>query len=274
MDAIETFDPVALWPHGAPGALGDSPADRPQLTLFRPASAGGTPACVIVCPGGGYGALAAHEGEPVARWLCGLGLSAAVLRYRVAPYCHPIPLADAQRAIRLARANAGDWNIDVARVGILGFSAGGHLAISAAAIQDNALPPADAIDRLPSRPDALIACYPVVSFLRQPVVGVIKRLLGDSPDQRLLEQLSLETRVGPHVPPTFLWHTADDKSVPVRHSLLLADALARHGVSFALNVFARGAHGLGLARNHPAAGQWPALCARWLGDVGFAPPVV
>lgn len=262
---------VPLWPGAAPLAQGQDPGDVPQLTLLRPPGRDIRP-CIIVCPGGGYGGLADHEGEPVARWLCGLGLAAAVLRYRVAPYRHPAPLADAQRAIRTVRANADAWAIDPARVGILGFSAGGHLACCAATIQEDALPPGDAIDRLSSRPDALIACYPVVSFGKLGHTGSKKRLLGEPPDERLIEQLSLENRVGPHVPPTFLWHTASDKAVPVQHSLLLADGLARHGVSFALHVFPTGAHGLGLAGDHPTVSQWPDICGRWLRELGWAAP--
>ena len=270
MSEIQVSEPVLLWPNGAPGAMGDALADRPQLRLFRPAAA--TPmACVILCPGGAYAGLAGHEGEPVARWLCSVGVAGAVLQYRLTPYKHPMPLADAKRAIRTVRANASMWNIDPARVGILGFSAGGHVAISAATIQEDAIPPADDIDRLSSRPDALIGCYPVVSMGKFGHGGSRRNLLGQEPDPILVEQLSLENRVGPHTPPTFLWHTAEDKGVPVQNSLMLADALARNGVSFALHVFPKGGHGLGLALQNPSARRWSELCGYWLQDIGFAP---
>ncbi len=270
MSEIQVSDPVLLWPNGAPGAMGDAPEDCPKLRLFRPAATAPV-ACVIVCPGGAYAGLAAHEGEPVAKWLCSVGVAGAVLQYRKRPYKHPIPLADAKRAIRTVRASAALWNIDPARVGILGFSAGGHLAVSSATIQEDVIPPADDIDRLSSRPDALVSCYAVVSMGKLGHGGSRRNLLGEEPAPGLVEQLSLETRVGPHTPPTFIWHTAEDKGVPVQNSLMLADALARNGVSFALHVFAKGGHGKGLALDIPNTRRWSELCGYWLQDIGFAP---
>jgi acetyl esterase/lipase len=264
--------PILLWPNGAPGAMGDGPEDKPRLTPYllpghRPR------ACVIVCPGGGYRFRSDHEGGPVARWLNGLGVASLVLDYRVAPYRHPLPLGDAQRAVRLVRSRAAEWNIDPARVGMLGFSAGGHLAACAGTIFDAGNPGApDPIDRQGSRPDALILCYPLISLRGHPHRDSLTALLGPEPESEWRESLSLDSRVTPETPPTFLWHTSDDGCVSVENSLWMAAALHRHGVPFALHVFDRGEHGLGLAADHPQARQWTALCAEWLRGIGFAEP--
>jgi len=260
---------VFLWPDGAPGAKGDTLEDKPRITPYL-VPGDGPSACVVVCPGGGYGGRAAHEGEPVARWLNTLGISAGVLDYRVKPYQHPIPLGDAQRAIRFVRAKATEWRIDPKRVGILGFSAGGHLAASASTIFDAGNPDAtDPIDRPSCRPDATVLCYPVITFGEFRHHGSMVNLLGKDPDPKLRESLSLETRVTPRTPPTFLWHTSDDPGVPVENSLLYAMALRKNKVPFALHVFPHGPHGIGLAANVPEARQWPALCAEWLKGLGF-----
>ena len=264
--------PVPLWPDGAPGAKGAGPEDCPALTLHLPEGKGPF-ACVVVCPGGGYSGRAAHEAEPIAEWLCSIGIAGAVVSYRVSPYRHPVPLGDAQRAIRLVRANAGAWGIDPARVGVLGFSAGGHLAATAATIHDcGDAAAADPVDRESCRPDALVACYAVISFGTFQHQGSVRNLLADAAgnvDQKVRDHLSLEERVTADTPPSFLWHTANDPVVPVRNSLLFADACARHGVSFALHVFPDGRHGLGLGQGHPTVVQWPSLCARWFADIGF-----
>ncbi len=263
-------EPIPLWPQGAPGATGTGPEDCPRLTPYLPAGKGPFPA-VVVCPGGGYGGRAAHEGEPIARWLNTLGVAGLVLDYRVAPYKHPAPLGDAQRAIRLARARCAEFRVDPGRVGILGFSAGGHLAASAATIFDAGKPDAtDPIDRQSCRPDALIACYPVIT-LTGPFVepGSMKNLVGDPADAALRKFLSLQNRVTRLTPPAFLWHTSDDACVPVENSLLLASALGRHNVPFSLHVFHHGRHGLGLGEESPDVAAWTQLCARWLGGIGF-----
>ncbi|HOX08213.1 MAG TPA: alpha/beta hydrolase [Planctomycetota bacterium] len=265
-------EPVLLWPDGAPGALGDGQEDRPRLVPHL--LPGGAPrSAVVVCPGGGYSMRAAHEGDPIAAWLNSLGISALVLHYRVRPYRHPVPLADAQRAIRLVRHRAADWHLDPGRVGILGFSAGGHLACSAATIFDRGRPDApDPVDRQSSRPDLLVACYPVISFGEHRHDGSMKCLLGDPPDEELRAFLSLENRVTAETPPAFLWHTAEDQAVPVMNSLLFAGALAEHRVPFALRIFTRGRHGLGLGSAGSEAATWPAQCARWMAEAGFLPP--
>jgi acetyl esterase/lipase len=245
----------------------------PRLELFQSADRSSGPGpCIIVCPGGGYTWRAPHEGGQVAQWLNALGLAVAVLQYRVAPHRHPAPLQDAQRAIRLLRSQAESLQIDPNRIGILGFSAGGHLATSAAVFFDNGRPDAaDPIDRASSRPDALIACYPVITFGEHRHDGSMQNLLGPDAPAELKSKMSLETQVKPDSPPTFLWHTADDASVPVENSLLFAAALRRHRIPFELHIFPHGRHGLGLAHELPHVHQWTHLCARWLTAIGFHP---
>ncbi|HUT59655.1 MAG TPA: alpha/beta hydrolase [Phycisphaerae bacterium] len=267
--ATRGLDPVELWPGGAPGAMGDGSADRPRITPFLPQADEPTGA-VVVCPGGGYHVLAAHEKEPIARWAASLGMAGILLEYRVAPYRHPIPLGDAQRALRLVRARAGDWNIDPRRVAILGFSAGGHLAGCAATMFDAGRPEAaDPVERQSCRPDALIACYAVVSLDRYHRHNCMENLLGAGPDEELIRRLSLENRVTADTPPTFIWHTADDEMVPLGNALLMAEVLRRHEVPVALHVFPHGRHGLGLAEDDPTVGAWKTLCAQWLADLEF-----
>jgi acetyl esterase/lipase len=265
------LDTLYLWSGRAPGALGDGPEDRPRLTPYLP-EGNGPFGCVVVCPGGGYGGRAKHEGEPIAQWLCSLGLASCVLDYRVKPYQHPVPLGDAQRAIRMVRARASEWNLDTRRVGIVGFSAGGHLATSAATLFDLNPPDGkDPIDQHSARPDVLIACYPVISFGEFRHHGSMVNLIGKEPDPKLRQMLSLENSVTAKNPPAFLWHTADDAAVPVENVLLFAQALRRHKVSFALHVFPHGRHGLGLASDQPGIKVWTELCAQWLREMGFAP---
>ncbi|MBB6673843.1 alpha/beta hydrolase [Cohnella nanjingensis] len=260
-----------LWEQGAPYATGETDEDRPALTPYL--LDGTSNAAVIVAPGGGYGMRAGHEGGPIAEWLNGIGVSAFVLRYRVAPYRHPSPLLDLQRAIRTVRSRAEEFGVDPSRIGILGFSAGGHLVTTAATRYDAGRQDAeDPIERVSSRPDLLIACYPVVT-LQDPHTheGSRLNLLGPEPDAALTELLSNELQVTADTPPTFLWHTADDAGVPVENSLLFAAALSKHQVPFDLHVYAHGRHGLGLAEADAHVNGWPATCASWLRMVGFAP---
>lgn len=265
---------IDLWEGKAPGAVGQSTEDRPRLTPYLTDTLKSAPA-VIVCPGGGYARRAPHEGEPVARWLNTLGVAAFVLDYRVAPYRHPIPLLDAQRAIRTVRHRADEWRVDPNRIGILGFSAGGHLAATAATQFDT---PSrsdihsghnDPIDKMSCRPDLAILCYPVITFGGAKHPGSMANLLGPNPDDQLRRALSAEENVSPHTPPTFLWHTADDASVPVENSLLFAGALAKANVPFSLHVFPTGRHGLSLAADHPEVRAWTTLCATWLKEQGW-----
>jgi len=264
---------VLLWPDGAPGAVGTEPQDKPKLTLYRASSDRASGAAVVVCPGGSYRTLASdHEGKQVAEWLNGLGLSAFVLQYRVGPrYRHPAPITDAQRALRLVRFRAREWGVDPARVGIMGFSAGGHLASTAGTRFDDGNPQAaDPVDRLGSRPDLMILAYPVISFTA-PFThsGSRQSLLGDPADPKLAEELSSELRVTARTPPAFLFHTGDDPGVPVENSIVFYQALRAARVPAELHVFPKGPHGVGLASQDPALSQWPKLCAVWLRTMGF-----
>lgn len=266
-----------LWPEGAPGALGTGAADTPKITVYRPAPETATGAAVVVCPGGGYQRLAAdHEGRQFGEWFNSLGVTAFVLQYRLGPrYRHPAPLQDAQRAIRLVRARAAEWGVDPARVGILGFSAGGHLASTAATHFDaGRLESADPIERQGSRPDFAVLAYPVVSLVDPPAhSGSRRNLLGEPPDPTLVELLSNERQVTARTPPTFLFHTADDASVPVANSLLFFDALQKAGVPAALHVFEHGKHGVGLAASDRSLSAWPRLCASWMDGLGLLKPL-
>jgi acetyl esterase/lipase len=265
-----------LWPDGAPGAVGSEPVDKPKLTVYRASAEDANGAAVVVCPGGGYGRLAAdHEGKQVAEWLNSLGVSAFVLQYRLGPrYHHPAPLQDAQRAIRMVRSRASEWAVDPARVGILGFSAGGHLASTAATHWgDGRADAADPIERQGSRPDFAVLAYPVISLEGAAAhVGSRRNLLGEPADPGLVELLSNERQVTPRTPPTFLFHTADDPGVPVANSLLFFGALQAAGVPAELHVFAHGKHGVGLAADDPALSNWPRLCALWMEGRGLLTP--
>jgi acetyl esterase/lipase len=259
---------VLLWPNGAPGALGDEDRDKPSLTIFLPVKNQAVGAGVVVCPGGSYVNLASnHEGRQVASWLNSLGIAAFVLKYRLGPrYHHPIELGDAQRAIRMVRAQAAEYGVSPDRVGIMGFSAGGHLASSAGTHFDTGNPAdPDPIQRPSSRPDFLVLGYPVIT-LTAPFVhqGSRRNLLGDNPDPKLVESLSNELQVTAQTPPAFLFHTTEDKAVPVENSVLFYMALRKAGVPAELHVFEKGPHGFGITQKDPALAMWPALLANWL----------
>lgn len=260
-----------LWPQGAPNALGTSPEDQPSLTPFL-VSGGSAGTAVIVCPGGGYQHLAMDkEGYQVAQWLNTLGVSAFVLQYRLGPpYRYPNELLDAQRAIRLVRSRAGQYGLLPDRIGIMGFSAGGHLASSAGTHFDAGNPSAtDPIDRAGSRPDFLVLCYPVISFTNYVHRGSMTALLGENPDPRLIEDLSNELRVTAQTPPTFLFHTDADKTVPVENSVNFYLALRKAGVPAELHVYEHGGHGVGLAQSDPVLSSWPGRLADWLRGRGL-----
>jgi acetyl esterase/lipase len=261
---------LPLWPDGVPTPDGViPPKESPQLTLY-PVTGAGPTGFVVVCPGGGYSHRAPHEGEPIARMLNAAGIAAGVVSYRVSPHRWPAPQMDAMRAIRLARAHAAAWNVNPEKIGILGFSAGGHLAASVAVHADHGdAGSADPVARQSARPNAAILCYAVLSFGEWGHRGSRNNLLGPDPAPALIDRLSLETQVDNSTPPTFLWHTADDPGVPVQNSLGFAQALALHKIPFELHVFQQGRHGLGLAADDPSVGQWPALCVTWLKKLGF-----
>jgi acetyl esterase/lipase len=256
-----------LWPNGAPGALGNEEADRPSLTIQLPQS-NGAHSGVVVCPGGGYGMLAVdHEGRQIAQWLNARGVAAFVLRYRLGPkYHHPVELGDAQRALRFVRVHAADYGIAGDKIGIWGFSAGGHLASTAGTHFDGGNADAtDPIDRVSSRPDFMILAYPVISFTTPYTHrGSLRNLLGDNPDPKLVASLSNETQVTPETPPAFLFHTSTDAGVPAENSVLFYLALRKAGVPAEMHIYERGEHGVGLAPSDPILSSWPRRLEEWM----------
>lgn len=256
-----------LWPEGAPGAQGTEQADQPRLTLY-PASDRRIPTAVVVCPGGGYSHLSMKsEGSEVAEWFNAKGISAFVLQYRLGPkYHHPVELGDAQRAIRWVRSHASEYGFRPDRVGIIGFSAGGHLASSTATHFDRGNPQAsDSIEKQSSRPDFAILAYPVITMLDPYVhVGSRNSLLGQKPNPDLVLAMSSEVQVTTQTPPTFLFHTTEDQVVPVENSVLFYSALRRAGVPAELHVYLKGRHGVGLAAGDPILHTWTERLADWL----------
>ena len=265
-----------LWPEGAPGALGEADKDKPRLLVYLPEKEKSNGSAIVICPGGGYGGLAmGHEGHEIAAWANSLGTAGLILdyRHRGKGYGHPAPLLDAQRALRMARHNSDTWGIDPARLGIMGFSAGGHLASSAGTHFDAGKADAkDLVDRHSCRPDFLILCYAVIAF-DEPYThrGSQRNLLGADADKELVRSMSSEKQVTEKTPPAFLWHTTEDTGVPPQNSLYFYLAMKKAGVPAELHIFEKGRHGVGLARNIPGTSAWPARCADWLRVRGVLP---
>jgi acetyl esterase/lipase len=265
-----------LWPDGAPGVKGQAEGDKPTLTIYLPPADKATGAAVVICPGGGYGHLAMdHEGHQIGQWLNSFGVAGFIVAYRHsrsgAGYGHPAPIQDAQRAIRTVRSRAREWSVDPSRIGILGFSAGGHLASTAAThFNESFCEPRDAIDRASCRPDFAVLVYPVISFT-EPFThtGSRRNLLGADADQSLIEKFSNERQVTPQTPPTFLFHTCEDKGVPPENSIAFYLALRKANVPAEMHIFLKGPHGIGLGQKHGAAGAWPGLCEKWMQESGF-----
>ncbi len=272
LNAADAPKSEPLWPRAAPGALGAKDADVPTLTRFLPPADKATGAAVVVCPGGGYRGLAiSYEGMDVGAWMAKRGVAGFVLKYRVAPYKHPVPLEDAQRALRTVRARAREWNVDPRRVGIMGFSAGGHLASTAATHFDDGDPKADdPIDRAGCRPDFCILAYPVIT-LKPPYAHMGSRynLLGKNADEKLVESLCNDEQVTNKTPPTFLFHTGDDNAVPVQNSVLFFEALRKAKVPAELHIYEHGRHGVGLATNMPELSSWPDQLEAWMKTLGL-----
>ncbi len=262
-----------LWPGDAPGAKGKEPTDIPGVWIYQAKQPNG--AAVVICPGGGYGALALnHEGVQIADWLNANGITAVVLKYRLGPkYNHPIPLGDAQHALRYVRANQDKLKVDPKRVGILGFSAGGHLASTAAThfdlgdLQNERKPP---LDTYSSRPDFAVLLYPVIT-LDGPFahVGSRNNLLGKNPDAKLVESLCNDKQVTKDTPPTFLVHTSADSGVRPENSVLFYLALKKHGVPAELHIYEKGRHGLGLGDKGTPFATWPDRCVAWMKGRGL-----
>jgi len=257
-----------LWPNGAPGALGKEPGDQPSITIHLPPEEKANGAAVVICPGGGYRHLALdHEGRQVARWLNSEGVAAFVLKYRLAPrYHHPAPFQDAKRAMRTVRARAQEWNVDPNRIGILGFSAGGHLASTVGTHFDKGEPRSqDPIERVGCRPDFMVLIYGGLT-LKPPYSpwGAYEAIFGNKRDAKLIENLSNETQVTDETPPTFLVHTNEDKVVPAENSVLFYLALRKAGVPAEMHIYEKGRHGFGLAPKDPILSTWPECCAAWM----------
>jgi acetyl esterase/lipase len=264
---------ILLWPDGAPGAMGNEDIDRPTLTVYLPTGANATKTGVVVAPGGSYMHLSMEkEGSAVAEWLNARGVAAFVLQYRLGPkYHHPVQLGDAQRAIRMVRANAAEYGIAADHIGMWGFSAGGHLAATAGTKFDAGNPAAaDLVERQGSRPDFLILAYPVITF-EEPYAhaGSRKYLLGDDPDPAVVQSLSAELQVTKDTPPTFLFSTTEDKTVPPMNSVMFYSALVKAGVPAEMHIFQHGAHGAGLAAANPELSVWPDLVAKWMRERGY-----
>lgn len=265
---------IMLWPEGAPGAKGTTPKDQPSITVFEPASeANGT--AVLICPGGGYAMEAMEkEGYKVAEWLNSLGITAFVLKYRHGDrYQYPAPMQDAKRAMKLIRSRAQKWNINPDKVGILGFSAGGHLASTVGTHwKHQVVPDRFAEFDVSPRPDFMILIYPVITmkdaFTHQ---GSKTMLLGKQPDRELVKLLSNEEQVTAQTPPTFLVQGTNDQAVPVENSVAFYRALHEHGVPVEMHLFEEGPHGFGLAQDDAELSAWLLLCKNWMRSRGLLP---
>jgi len=275
MAHAQSTNTFPLWADGAPGALGQGSNDVPTLTVYLPEAGKANGAAMVICPGGGYAHLAPHEGKDYALWLNESGITCFVLKYRLgsAGYRHPAMLQDAARAVRTVRARASEWGLDTKRVGIIGSSAGGHLASTLLTHFDaGKAEAADVIERQSSRPDIGILCYAVISFGEFAHKGSRENLLGKEPSAELVELLSNELQVTKDTPPCFVWSTEEDKVVSVENTMMFAAALRRNKVPFDLHVYQKGPHGIGLGsrnwtpdKRHP----WTGDCVYWLKEQGF-----
>jgi acetyl esterase/lipase len=272
LSPADTFVPrgaqvIPLWPGRAPGAVGDSSVDRPTLTVFPAPADRATGAAAVVFPGGSYGHLAiGKEGVATAHWLNTLGVTAFVATYRLGPrYHYPAMIDDGLRAVRIVRARAAEWRLDPHRVGVVGFSAGGHLASSVGTHYAGPQARTGASDTASARPDFMVLVYPVVTMM-DPLVhrGSRTNLLGPTPDSALVRLFSNETQVTPGTPPTFIVATSDDATVPVENSIHLYEALRAAKVPVEMHIYESGRHGFGLASENPYLASWTERCAAWL----------
>jgi acetyl esterase/lipase len=275
-----------LWPEGVPGLRPDTAPEKvndgriggvnhPTLTCYPAPAAAASGAAIIICPGGSYGWLSMEkEGASPAHWLQALGVSAFVLKYRLAEYGHPAPLQDVLRAVRLVRSRAAEWGVRPDRIGVMGFSAGGHLAACAGTLYDASEGRTGAaLDAVNARPDFLVLCYPVIT-MKDPYVHADSRrnLLGPNPAAEQISHLSVEEQVTKDTPPTFLVATTADKSVPAENSIAFYAALHRAGIPAELHLYQEGPHGFGLKPGYGSTSEWPRLCEQWLRLHGWLPP--
>jgi len=267
-----------LWPDGAPGALGNNEQDIPTITPYYPEKdeSSDTPRpAIVIFPGGGYGGLAEHEGRDYAQFLNQQGLAAFVVKYRLgsAGYRHPIMIMDAARAVRWVRYNAEKLGVDPRRIGVMGSSAGGHLTATLLTRFDPGdIASADSVDRVSSRPDIGILCYPVITMGQFTHLGSKRNLLGERPTNEMVEALSNEKQVQATTPPVFVWHTWEDQAVPVENALMFATALRQEGVTFDLHIYTKGRHGIGLNTKPPEFENphpWTQDLLFWLKAQGF-----
>jgi len=281
----QTPSVLPLWPEGVPGARAIGPekndathtanVSEPTLTVVRPAVDRPNGTAVIVAPGGGYVRLSSErEGTQYATWLSTLGVTTFVLKYRMQEFGHPAPLQDVLRAVRLVRSRAAQFNIDPDRIGVMGSSAGGHLAASAGTLFDHpAGRTGNALDAVSARPDFLMLMYPVIAMDGPAVhAGSRKALLGADPSPELVRLMSLERQVTDKTPPTLLIHTQADQAVPVENSILFYQALTRARVPAEMYLFEQGEHGMGMRDGLANASNWPRRAEEWLRSRGLLTP--
>ncbi len=284
---------VKLWPEGIPGSVADAEyvenittiegritrcerVTDPDLTVFLPPAEKANGTAVLICPGGGYSVLAFdHEGNAIAQWLNEQGIAGIILKYRL-PSDRIMkdkssgPLQDAQEAMRTIRRNAKKWNIDPDKIGVIGFSAGGHLASTLSTHYAERV--YDVKDKISARPDFSLLIYPVISFdATFTHMGSRNNLIGPDPGEEKVKHFSNELQITPDTPPAFLIHSADDKAVPVRNSISYFNGMQKYGIISEMHVFQKGGHGYGLASKGGTEASWPELCIRWIKAAGFAP---
>ena len=268
--------PVYLYPNGAPGALGNGEPDKPRMYPFLPKKRS-TSAAVLVIPGGGYEHVAiTYEGFQIAAWLNAQGMPAFVLDYRVKPYRYPVEIDDGRRAMRLIRAHAAEYGVDPNRIGVWGFSAGGHLASSLGTHCENGTAAAtntDPVDAVSCKPTFMVLAYPVITMTAPEAHhGSALNLLGPDPDPALVKEYSNENAVNADTPPTFLFATTKDPTVPVENSLDFYRALERAGVHAELHLYDYANHGCGLCGSIIPLASWPSLVRTWFIMHSYLPP--
>jgi len=275
LSRAEMTKAIPLWPDGAPGALGTKSNDIPTLTPYLPDATNATGAALIICPGGGYAHLSPREGNDYALWLNQHGVTCFVLKYRLGAdgYRHPVELQDSARAVRTVRARADEFKIDPKRIGIMGSSAGGHVASMLMTHFDSGdTNSADAIERQSSRPDIGILCYPVITMGEFAHPGSKSLILGRNPSPDLVQETSSELQVTTNTPPCFIWCTSEDKTVPPENTLMFGAALRKNHVPFDLHIYQKGGHGMGLGDRTPPFAHphpWTADCLFWLKQQGW-----
>ncbi len=271
-DSLKTY----LWDSQAPLSQGNEEVDKPSVTVYFPTKQKANGAAIVICPGGGYVTLALdHEGRKVAQWYTDLGFTAVVLTYRIGTwdhkkYQHPAPFLDVSRAMRYVRSKSKDWKIDPEKIGIMGFSAGGHLASCVATMWDGGNPKANnTIDKQSSKPNFLVLVYPVITF-RTKYAFTFGRgvLLGENASKEKIDSLSTEMQVSTHTPPTFMMYT-DEDDINAMNSILFYTALKENRIPAELHIFERGKHGFGLYPEEPTIKKWPDLLKNWLTNRGL-----